>query len=410
MDEHETVARLTFNTAAAHQYFDSDSQGIRLRIERGVVTFRAMRSVRGADVIAIERRPKKGIFADIKPDAEFAKLLMRRLFRAGLTEDKPYFALAPEPRGWFGVDHLSEPAAPPGQAIMVVSDFEPPPVPVDMALWQKFRRALMNERPIDEGLWTPVRRMIRSAKQITARPQRGRLSQERILATKLVTAVEKNAILIQVWGDRQPEFGNEVVTLFDEIGIIPHELATAAPEATPDTTPLMRRRPRRTAPEPTTEPVENPAQVVAETFIETETEEEIEEDADLDPTEPSAETHVDPLGPSLRQLIEGTDAFAADNVVSETVVADTDPNSSSERTGEEEAEGETPIEAEAEADEAQPEAAEVEEPHDPPTEAVAVDVATAHHDPDEEEDEDRVDEHHEEQPHEEHPPTEPTNE
>src|SRR5882672_6244445 len=118
------MTRLTFNTAAAREYFESDRLNwLRLRIERGVVTLRPAANSRGDDeVIHIERRPR-GIVAEIE-EGRFSKRLMQRLFRAGLSDEQPYFLLAPAPYGWIGIDHLPGMKPPQRQAVLVVSSFE----------------------------------------------------------------------------------------------------------------------------------------------------------------------------------------------------------------------------------------------------------------------------------------------
>src|SRR6476660_6640963 len=123
-DEPESLARLTFNAAATREVFADEAKGLRLRIERGKVSFRSATVRRGVDVIAIERRAR-GVTV---PVDQGHRALLQRLFRAGLSEDRPFFTLEPMPRGWFGIIHYPETEHPPRLPMLTVSGFQPPPV------------------------------------------------------------------------------------------------------------------------------------------------------------------------------------------------------------------------------------------------------------------------------------------
>lgn len=238
--EMQTLARLTFNPAAMRQLFDESTKGVRLRIEHGVVGFRPSATLRGADVVAIERRPRRGAYMDIISGQD-SKKLMTRLFRAGLTEEQPYFSLEPQARGWFVVGHIVE-QPDPRQPLMVVSEFETPPPPVDLLVWRRFLRAITTGKTVEVALWTLIRRMIRGAVQMTAKPQRGRLSQARLDAESLVKAAGKNGLSLRTFAERQPEYDNDVMVLLTDLGI-EDEAAEMPP-----------RRRRGAEPEPPVEP------------------------------------------------------------------------------------------------------------------------------------------------------------
>lgn len=224
----DTLARLTFNAVATREFFGDRSKGVKLRIEGRVLTFHSSNTATGAEVIAIERKPR-GLVADV-PDDRLSRQVMQRLFRAGLTEDRPYFVLEATSRGWFGVEHVPEGAPPQRQSIMVVSHFDPPPVPIDMAVWTKFRRTLAANRSIDETLWNDLRAMLRSAIQQTRKPQRGRVSEKRALAEKLLGAFRRSLGLVVEWRDRQPEHAPDITAMLKELGIKPSEVEHLAPE------------------------------------------------------------------------------------------------------------------------------------------------------------------------------------
>ena len=84
MQDSEALAKLTFNSTATKEVFTEAARGLRLRIERGTVTFRAAQR-RGDDVIAIERQ-KRGVMVPVTPGQ---KRLLERLYKAGLTEEQP---------------------------------------------------------------------------------------------------------------------------------------------------------------------------------------------------------------------------------------------------------------------------------------------------------------------------------
>lgn len=235
MKETQTLARLTFNTAAARQLFDESTKGIRLRIEHGVVGFRPSASLRGTDVIALERRPRRGVYVDIISGQE-SKKLMGRLFRAGLTEEEPYFSLEPQTRGWFGIDHVAD-QPDPRHPMMTVSEFEQPPPPVDLFAWRRFMRLLSNQKRVDADLWNLIRRMVRGAAQVTAKPHRGRVSQARLDAETLTKAAGKSGLQLRALSERQPEYDSDVTALLVDLGI-EDEVAELTP------------RRRRSAPEP----------------------------------------------------------------------------------------------------------------------------------------------------------------
>lgn len=216
--EPQPLARLTFNASAVREYFGDETKGVRLRIEQRLVTFHSVKIKRGADVLAIERRPR-GVTLDVDPTELLARRLMQRLFKAGLTEEQPHFVLEPAARGWFSIDHLGDEPPPQRAAVMTVSDFEPPPLPVDMTLWRRFLRTISANKAVDEETWLDVRRMVLGAQQVMDRPQRGRASQARTLATQLTNGVARNAQKLLDWAEAQPEFTSQVVHLLKRIGV-----------------------------------------------------------------------------------------------------------------------------------------------------------------------------------------------
>lgn len=264
--ETQTLARLTFNPAAMRQLFDESTKGVRLRIEHGVVGFRPSASVRGADVILLERRHRRGVDVDIVSGQD-AKKLMTRLFRAGLTEDQPYFSLEPQARGWFGIAHVVE-QPDPRQPLLLVSDFESPPPPVDLFEWRRFMRIVNSGKAVDADLWAMIRRMVRGAVQVTAKPQRGRLSQIRLDAEALVKAAAKNGLSLLALAQRQPDYASDVTALLADLGIEddverepPRRRRASTPEPVPD----------EPEPAPPDEPEPPPPPPEPETSTETET-------------------------------------------------------------------------------------------------------------------------------------------
>jgi hypothetical protein len=180
---------------------------------------------------------------------------MQRLFRAGLTQEQPYFLVEPVARGWYGIQHLPSDHPPQRQAIMVVSEFDPPPIPVDMPLWQRFRRALNTQKAIDPEQWQQIHRMVLSAVRLVARPQRGgRVSAERQAAQRLLTAVEHNESLLMGWAQQEPEVVAEVRDMLVQVtGHEPEEpevvpFARPQPEAHED---IPEDRPSRRGGRPT---------------------------------------------------------------------------------------------------------------------------------------------------------------
>ena len=211
----DTLARLTFNAAAMRDYIGDDAQGVRLRIERSEVAFRPAKSLRGVDVIAIERRPR-GTTVDIGRGM-LPRRLMQRLFKAGLTENQPYFVVGPVARGWFGIEHVPDQQAPPRQPLMVVSDFDMPPSTIDLTLWQRFMRLVTAGRTIPDETWKPVAEMVRSAEQVVTR--KGRRTQEKDAAERLIGGIARNAQKLLYWSERQPEYAAEVTGLMTRLGI-----------------------------------------------------------------------------------------------------------------------------------------------------------------------------------------------
>jgi hypothetical protein len=262
------MARLTFNTAASREYFESERLNwLRLRIERGVVTLRPAANSRGDDtVIRIERRPR-GIVAEID-DERFSKRLMQRLVRAGLTEDQPYFLLAPASYGWIGIDHLPGMKPPQRQAIMVVSNFDETETTVqvvtrpaadvfDFSRWQRFLRGVNAGRAVDALGWDEIEQMIREAAFLIGRPRRGRESRARVSATKLMNAVKRRAPTLVEWEEQHPELGRQVSNLLVDVGI-------ALPEPEADVIPIRgRRRTEKPQPVVTEEEVEQALESVS---------------------------------------------------------------------------------------------------------------------------------------------------
>ena len=240
----DTLARLTFNATAMREYIGDDAKGVRLKIERNAVTFRPANSLRGVDVIAIERRPR-GTIAELARGM-LSRRLLQRLFKAGLNAKQPYFVLEPVGRGWFGIDHLSDQQAPIKQPLMVVSDFVPPPTAIDMTAWQRFLRLVTAGRsPIPEETWKSIDQMVRSAEQIVAR--KGRRTQERDAAERLLGGVERNAPKLLAWGDRQPEYATAVTDLLTRLGI---ELPEAPAAEVAVEVEAIEEAPEQEAPEP----------------------------------------------------------------------------------------------------------------------------------------------------------------
>ena len=125
--------------------------------------------------------------------------------------------LEPAGRGWFGIDHVPAQTTPLGQPLMVVTNFQAPPTAIDMPAWQKFLRIVSANRPVSDETWKPVEQMVRSAEQIVAR--KGRRTQERDLAQRLLAGVERNANKLLAWTERQPEYGDVVIALLTRLGI-----------------------------------------------------------------------------------------------------------------------------------------------------------------------------------------------
>ncbi len=255
MAETEMLATLTFNTLATREMFTERAKGLQLHIERGVVTLRSASRAYGDDIIAIERRPR-GVVAPVNT---VHRRLLQRLFKAGLTAEQPYFVLEPISGKWVGIAHYPFDHPPQGQLVLAVSNFEPPPVAMEMPLWQRFHRVLSKERRIDESLWQPLYRMILSAVAITARPQRGPIGMQRVTAGKLLGLVRRNAAHLQRLAERQPELARNVAELLTKVGVeavIPQTLAPVDPER--PTARRMRRtwytNPRFVEPEPAPEP------------------------------------------------------------------------------------------------------------------------------------------------------------
>ena len=295
----DTLARLTFNAAAMRDYIGEEAKGVRVKIERGVVTLRPAKTVRGVDVIAIERRPR-GTLADIGRGV-FPRRLIQSLFKAGLSETRPYFVLGTAGRGWLGIEHLPDQQPPPRHALMVVSDFDTPakapakapakrasPGTIDLLLWQKFLRALTAERVIPEETWTAVYGMIQSAEEIAARKIRGRQSQERVAAERLLAGVVRHNDKLLAWAERQQEFADDVLALLPRLGVemtiegaeeppepeaaLETQEAQELPEEAPEAAPPVEVRPRRPRRKsrafmPAPEVVEAPPWIVTEEAV-----------------------------------------------------------------------------------------------------------------------------------------------
>jgi len=234
VEEPDSLAKLSFNAAATREVFADEAKGLRLRIERGKVAFRSATARRGADVIAIERRAR-GVTV---PVDHSHKQLLQRLFRAGLSEERPFFTLEPMPRGWFGILHYPEAEHPPRQPMLTVSGFQPPPTAVDMIAWRRFQRILASDRPIDDALWQETRKMILGAVTTTTRPARGRPSGDRLAASRLLDIVKRNMAQFIDWGNRQPEFLPEVNDLLTKVGVVPSDQVQirARPTVKPEVT------------------------------------------------------------------------------------------------------------------------------------------------------------------------------
>ena len=212
METDDTLARLTFNAVATRAFFTDRTKGVRLRIESGVVAFRPVVARRGEDILALERRPR-GVIAEVARDP-LTRRLMRRLFKAGLSESQPYFKLEEStPRGWFSLNHHPADLPPQRQPLMVVSDFEPPLVTIDMGLWRRLQRAMASTQPVAMPLWQDFMEMFHSAVRMTERTTRGRKSSERIEAERLLAIIEQNVSEFHSLAAHQPEVADDVASL-----------------------------------------------------------------------------------------------------------------------------------------------------------------------------------------------------
>jgi len=212
METDDTLARLTFNALATRAFFTDRTNGVRLRIEAGVVAFRPVIARRGVDILTIERRTR-GVVADVPRDA-LTRRLMTRLFKAGLSDDQPYFTLQPStPRGWFSLDHHPAEQPPQRLPLMVVTEFDPPPIAIDMGLWRRLQRALAGPKPVSPTLWQDFMTMFHSAVRMTERSTRGRKSSERIQAEKLLVTIERSVGDFQTLAINQPELAEDVASL-----------------------------------------------------------------------------------------------------------------------------------------------------------------------------------------------------
>jgi hypothetical protein len=171
---------------------------------------------RGVDILTLVRRPR-GFIAEVARDP-LTRRLMRRLFRAGLSENQPYFKLEEStPRGWFTLDHHPSDLPPQRQPLMVVSDFEPPPVVIDMALWRRLQRAMAGTAPIATPLWHDFIAMFHTAVRLTEHQTRGRRSSERVQADTLLANIEANAAEFQALALAQPEVADDIANLLFSI-------------------------------------------------------------------------------------------------------------------------------------------------------------------------------------------------
>lgn len=124
----EPLANLIFNSRARAQFFDR-ATFVHIYADRDLILLHGYTTDKSPDSTPYEltRHRGRGVVAVLPPDRASMEI-MRALFRAGLSEDRPFFRLAKAPgeRGWVGIENLDRPPRR-QEAIMRVTDFIEPP-------------------------------------------------------------------------------------------------------------------------------------------------------------------------------------------------------------------------------------------------------------------------------------------
>lgn len=99
--------KLTFNKPAVRQFLEGEDEGLRIRVEKGVVMFKTSPSATGEDATRLERRTRGGIEAVIEGD-KASDILASLQNPAG-----PFFVLKRQSSGWVAAEPYDGADAPP---------------------------------------------------------------------------------------------------------------------------------------------------------------------------------------------------------------------------------------------------------------------------------------------------------